>query len=167
MSRRRRFEMKMNNNSTFTLNITSMTDMFTLLLVFLLQNYSTSAVEIKPIDGLNLPLSNSQKNPVDIIQISVSSTEIRVSDKVVAKVANRQIATADVDPQDSNFIQPLFKELQERAKDPKAKKDDDQDNGQVLLQADQNLPYQTLRKVMYTASMAGYPHVKLITVVGN
>lgn len=167
MSRRQRYELKTSGNSTFTLNITSMTDMFTLLLVFLLQNYSTSSVEIKPIDGLNLPMSNSQKNPVDIIQISVSTTEIRVSDKVVAKVSNRQIASADVDPQDSNFIQPLFKELQERAKDPKAKKDDDQDNGQVLLQADQNLPYQTLRKVMYTASMAGFPHVKLITVVGN
>ena len=167
MSRRRRFELDVKNNSTFSLNITSMTDMFTLLLVFLLQNFSTSSVEIKPIDGLNLPVSNSYKNPVDVLQVSISLQDIRVSDKIVAKVANRQIASADVDPQDSNFIQPLFKELQERAKDPKAKKTDDEDNGQILVQADQNLPYQTLRKVMYTASMAGFPHVKLITVVGN
>ena len=167
MSRRRRFSLDVKNNSTFSLNITSMTDMFTLLLVFLLQNFSTSTVEIKPIDGLNLPVSNSYKNPVDVLQVSISLQDIRVSDKIVAKVANRQIASADVDPQDSNFIQPLFKELQERAKDPKAKKTDDEDNGQILVQADQNLHYQTLRKVMYTASMAGFPHVKLITVVGN
>ena len=167
MSRRRRFALDVKNNSTFSLNITSMTDMFTLLLVFLLQNFSTSSVEIKPIDGLKLPVSNSYKNPVDVLQVSISLDDIRVSDKIVAKVANRQIASTDVDPQDSNFIQPLFKELQERAKDPKAKKTDDEDNGQILVQADQNLPYQTLRKVMYTASMAGFPHVKLITVVGN
>ncbi len=167
MSRRRRFSMDMKQNSTFALNITSMTDMFTLILVFLLQNFSTSSVEINPVNGLKLPVSNSFKNPVDILQISVSLDEIRVKDKVVARVQNRQIASADVDPQDSNFIQPLFKELQERAKDPKSQKSDGQDNGQLLLQADQNLPYQTLRKVMYTASMAGFPHVKLITVVGN
>jgi biopolymer transport protein ExbD len=167
MSRRRRFALDIKNNSTFSLNITSMTDMFTLLLVFLLQNFSTSSVEIKSIEGLKLPTSNSYKNPVDILQVSVSLEDIRVSDKIVAKIGNRQIASADVDPQDSNFIQPLFKELQARAQDPKSKKNDDQDNGQILLQADQNLPYQTLRKVMYTASMAGFPHVKLITVVGN
>lgn len=167
MSRRRHFSMDVKQNSTFALNITSMTDMFTLLLVFLLQNFSTSSVEINPVNGMKLPVSNSYKNPVDVLQISVSMDEIRVSDKVVAHVQNRQIASADVDPQDSNFIQPLFKELQERAKDPKAKKGEEEDNGQLLLQADQNLPYQTLRKVMYTASMAGFPHVKLITVVGN
>ncbi len=167
MGRRRRFAMDVKQNSTFALNIASMTDMFMLILVFLLQNFSTTTVEIDPINGMQLPVSNSYKNPVDVLQISISLDEIRVLDKVVARVQSRQIATADIDPQDSNFILPLFKELQERAKDPKAQKGDEQDNGQLLLQADQNLPYQTLRKVMYTASMAGFPHVKLITVVGN
>ena len=167
MSRRRGFELNIKQTSGVALNITSMTDMFMLILVFLLQNFSTSSVEINPVAGMKLPASNSYKNPVDVLQVSVSLDEIRVADKVVAHVQNRQIASAEVDPQDTNFIQPLFKELQERAKDPKAKKKEDEDNGQILLQADQNLPYQTLRKVMYTASMAGFPHVKLITVVGN
>ncbi len=167
MGRRRHFEMDVKQNSTFTLNITSMTDMFTLLLVFLLQNFATSSVELKPVKDLRVPTSNSYKNPVDVLQVSVSEGEIRVSDKVVARVQNRQIASTDIDPQDSNFIKPLFQELQERAHDPKAQKGKDEDNGQILLQADQNLPYQTIRKVMYTASMAGYPHVKLVTVIGN
>jgi biopolymer transport protein ExbD len=167
MTRRRKFELKMAQNSTFTLNITSMTDMFTLLLVFLLQNFATSTVEIEPVKSLSLPSSASAKNPVDVLQVSISLHEIKVADKVVATVQERMIATADVDPQDSNFIQPLFKELQERARDPKAQKDETQENGQILLQADKSLPYQTLRKVMYTASMAGFPHVKLMTVVGH
>jgi biopolymer transport protein ExbD len=167
MSRRKKFEMKPRNNSTFQLNITSMTDMFTLLLVFLLQNFSTSSVQIDPVKNLALPTSNSYKNPVDILQVSVSLDEVKVLDKIVAKILDRNIASADIDPQDSNFILPLFKELQEKAKDPKAKKTEDEDNGQIILQADKSLPYQTLRKIMYTASMAGFPHVKLITVVGN
>lgn len=164
MSRRKRFALNINQNSTFTLSIASMTDMFTLLLVFLLQNFATSSVEIKPQQNLALPTSNSYKNPILSVQISVSTDDIKVNDKLVARIQNRDIASADVDPQDTNFIQPLFKELQAIALDPNVKKDE---KNQIMLQADQNLPYQTLRKVMYTASMAGFPQVKLVTVLGN
>lgn len=164
MSRRRRFELDVKQNSTFTLNITSMTDMFTLMLVFLLQNFAATTVQIEPIDGLRLPMSNTYKNPILAIQISVSNNEIRVGEKVVAKVQNREIANQDVDPQDTNFIKPLFTELQTLAQNPNIKKDE---KNQIMLQADQDLPYQTLRKVMYTASMAGFPQVKLVTVINN
>lgn len=164
MSRRKGYSMNIRHNSTFALNITSMTDMFTLLLVFLLQNFASSTVEIKPVENLALPSSNTTKNPVLSVQISVSQNEIRVGDKAVARIQNREIASADVDPQDTNFIQPLFKELLVIAQDPNIKKEE---KNQIMLQADQDLPYQTLRKVMYTASMAGFPQVKLITVLGN
>ena len=164
MSRRNRRELEIQQNSTFTLNITSMTDMFTLMLVFLLQNFAATTVEIKPVQDLALPASNSYKNPVMSLQISVSKTGIMVGEKLVATINNRDIASADIDPQDTNFIQPLFKELQLIAQDPNIKLEE---KNQIMLQADQDLPYQTLRKVMYTASMAGFPQVKLITVLGN
>ena len=164
MSRRKKFEMNINQNSTFTLNITSMTDMFTLLLVFLLQGFASSTVEIKSEPNLALPQSNSEKNPVTALQILVSQTSIKVGDKQIATMNNRDIASSDIDPQDSNFILPLFKELQAIAQDPNIKKDE---KNMIMLQADQDLPYQTLRKVMYTASMAGFPQVKLVTVLGN
>ncbi|MFN8790010.1 MAG: biopolymer transporter ExbD [Bdellovibrionales bacterium] len=164
MSRRKRFELDVKHNSTFTLNITSMADMFTLLLVFLLQNFATNPVEIKPIDGLRLPTSNTYKNPIISIQVSISTKEIRVGEKVIAQVRDRDVASGDIDPQDTNFIQPLFKELQAVAQDPNLKKEE---KNQIMLQADEGLPYQTVRKVLYTASMAGFPQVKLVTVVGN
>lgn len=164
MSRRKRFETNVKQNSTFALNITSMTDMFTLLLVFLLQNFATSPVEVKPIENLRLPASNTVKNPIMAIQISVSTTEIKVGEKVVAQMSNRDIASAAIDPQDTNFIKPLFQELQTLAQNPNIKPEE---KNQIMLQADQDLPYQTLRKVMYTASMAGFPQVKLVTVIGN
>ncbi len=164
MSRRKGFELNIKQNSTFTLNITSMTDMFTLMLVFLLQNFAATTVEIKTPDGLALPASNTSKNPILSLQIAVSKTEIKIGENVVARIQNREIASTDIDPQDTNFIQPLFKALQAIALDPNIKKDE---KNQIMLQADQDLPYQTLRKVMYTASMAGFPQVKLVTVLGN
>lgn len=164
MSRRTKRELDIKSNSTFTLNITSMTDMFTLMLVFLLQNFAATSVEVKTEQDITLPTSNSYKNPITSLQISVSKTGIKVGEKLVATISNRDIASTDIDPQDTNFIQPLFKELQAIAQDPNIKKDE---KNMIMLQADQDLPYQTLRKVMYTASMAGFPQVKLVTVLGN
>ena len=140
-----------------------MTDMFTILLVFLLQTYAANEVNIDPVAGLRLPSSTSEKNPIDGVKLSVSPTELKFDQIVVAKVQNNQIEQAAIDPHDSNFIKPLFDELQKfNSTNEKLAK-----TGKVLLQADQELPFSTIRKIMYTASMAGFPNLKLVTMVGN
>lgn len=164
MSRRSRYVSPIKKNSSFALNITSMTDMFTILLVFLLQSYSSSEVEILPVKDLRLPASNSTSNPVLGIKVSISKDFIRIDDKIVAGVKNLEVDGKDVDTKDKNFIPHLFQEL-----DQIAKKSDQgpAKEGKILLQADESLPYETLRKVMYTSSMAGFPQLKLVTVVGD
>lgn len=163
---RRRFELP-KQKSTFGLNITSMTDMFTILLVFLLQTYSTSTVEILPEDGLRLPQSSSNTNPVESIKLVVSKTLIKIDKTKIADMKNSDFESKDVDPNDSNFILPLFNELDKLAKDEKLKNDPAVKEGRILLQADAELSYSVLRKVMYTASMAGFPQLKLVTLVGD
>ena len=160
---KRRFEVPIKRNQSFTLNITSMTDMFTILLVFLLQSFAAGEIHIDPISGLRLPSSNSEKNPVNGVKLSASSNEIKVDQKLVAMIVNNQVAQNAIDPNDNQFIKPLFDELM------RLNKDDEKlaKTGKVLLQADQNLPYATLRKIMYTASMAGFPNLKLITTVSE
>jgi biopolymer transport protein ExbD len=171
---RKRFQPKSSANSTFGLNITSMTDMFTILLVFLLQSYSTSQVEINPIEGLRLPISSTDSNPVEGVRVSVSAKELKIGDRTIASLKDAEFSGADVDPHDSNFILPLFRELEKMSKENAAKdiskgekKLAEIDDGRILLQADQSLNYAVLRKVMYTASMAGFPKLKLATVVGE
>lgn len=141
-----------------------MTDMFTIMLVFLLQSYSTAEVQIEPEAGIRLPSSISENNPVDSIKMSISKDAIKIGTQVVATVQGNQVAGKDIDPQDSNFIIPVFNELDKLAKE--ATKGPAKD-GKILLQADSSLPYATIRKVMYTASMAGFPQLKLVTIVGN
>ena len=161
--KRKRFSVDVKKNQTFGLNITSMTDMFTILLVFLLQTYSTNDVQIEPAAGLRLPQSNTNRNPVDGLKISLSPTELLFDKTKIASVENNIIEVGAIDPNDSNFIKPLFEQLQKFNKEnEKSAK-----IGKVLFQADQNLPYSAIRKVMYTASMAGFPNLKMVTVVGN
>lgn len=167
MSRRRRYESPVKKNSTFTLNITSMTDMFTILLVFLLQTYSTSNVEIIPDNNIRLPQSATMVSPTEAIKLSISSTELKIDQTKLADVKNADFMPQDLEDKDTNFIKPLFQELDRIAKSETEKDKDFVKDGKILLQADKELPYSTLRKVMYTASMAGFPQLKLVTIVGD
>lgn len=178
MSRRSRYTPKKSANSTFTLNITSMTDMFTLLLVFLLQSYSTAEIQVTPDPGQSLPVSNTEANPILAVQVSVTSSELKIADRTIASVSGSDFEKSAMDPNDSNFITPLFKELEKMSKDEKAKEelaatdptiklDKGILEGRILVKADSSLPYGTIRKIMYTASMAGFPKMKMATVVGD
>lgn len=165
MSRRRRWEMPRKQNSTFTLNITSMTDMFTIMLVFLLQTYSTADVQIVPDSAVRLPTSASMTNPTEAIKLSISEQGLKMEETKLADLKNADFLPQDLESTDTNFIKPLFEQLDKIAKESPDKVHVKE--GRILLQADKELPYATLRKVMYTASMAGFPQLKLITLVGE
>jgi biopolymer transport protein ExbD len=194
MSRRSRYQPNRAKN-TFALNITSMTDMFTILLVFLLQSYSTAEIQVTPDKGQELPVSSSESNNVPAVQVSLTKEELRIDDRVIASLKDFNFNSGDIDSNDTNFVVPLFKELQKTFANEKAKQDQyDKDvangtlpivkdqfghdipapkpnqgilEGRIIVKADQNFSYGVLRKVMYTASMAGFPKMKMATVVGR
>jgi len=161
--KRVRFKPEIKRTQSFSLNITSMTDMFTILLVFLLQTFASAEVQIDPVEGLRLPSSTTEKNPVTGVKISLTNSALTIETQLLAQLQNNEFIGGAIDPNDSSFIKPLFEALQKinNNKDAKEKP------GKILFQADQELPYSVLRKVMYTASMAGFPNIKLVTVVGN
>lgn len=162
---RKRYQVPIKKNSTFSLNITSMTDMFTLLLVFLLQTYSTAEVQVDQENGIRLPSSNIETNLVNGVKISLTNSLLKIDNKEIASVKNNDIDPASLDKNDIQFIRPLFNELDHIAKEKSNEKY--VKDGIVLFQADKTLPYSTLKKVMYTASMAGFTQIKFITIVGN
>lgn len=165
--RRTRFTVPIKRNQTFTLNITSMTDMFTILLVFLLQTFAAGEVTIDPIKDLNLPSSSTDKNPVLGVKLAISPTELVFDQRKIASVVDSAIEASAIDINDSNFIKPLFEELQKINKSDKESDKQMAKNGRILFQADRELPYSTIRKIMYTASMAGFPNLKLVTTASK
>jgi len=162
--RRGRFTLK-GEQKTFSLNITSMTDMFTILLVFLLQTYTTSDFIVDPEPGVSLPISNVQTNPTKALKVSLTKTELKIEGRTIASLGPAgDFVKTDLESTDENFVKPLFAELQKAAKDST---DPSVKDGKLLFQADSSLSYGILRKVMYTASMAGFPKLKMATVVGD
>jgi biopolymer transport protein ExbD len=153
--------------SSFKIQITSMVDMFVILLVFLLKTYSTSPVNITPKDGMRLPESSSLTDPVDVVKLMVSEDGVFVEDKKVMELDKGRIPASMVDPKDASFLRALYDALDEHAKLAKgisAVNDSFEFDGKILMQADRALTYDVLQKVMYTSMMAGYADVKLAVV---
>lgn len=166
---RRRYSIRTKQNSSFGLNITSMTDMFTIMLVFLLQTYATSEIQITPEAGLRLPLSNSEANPVNALQITLSKQALKIGERSILQLQQGQIEAKDTDAKDRNFIPQLFRELKSLNGTEGSMVISKQaiEEGRLLLLADSNLSYEVIRKVLYTASMAGFPKLKMATIVGE
>lgn len=153
--------------ATFKIQVTSMVDMFVILLVFLLKSYSTSPVNITPNEKLTLPVSASTKDPVDVLKLVVSKAGIFVEDKKVVDLQAGSLAVKDVDATDTQFIRALYEALDEQAKKARtiaSVNEEMEFDGKVIMQADRALPYELLRKVMYTSMMAGYADVKIAVV---
>lgn len=156
-----------NKKSTFILQLTAMVDMFTIMIVFLLKSYSTSAVHITPQEGLKLPNSSSYSQPVEALKLIVALDGVYVDDSKVLIMKDGKLGGAELDPNDPDFIKPLYEKLNEIAEKSKSIADVNEEHefeGKVVMQADSRLNYKTLKKVMYTASMAGYADMRLATI---
>lgn len=159
------------SQSTFKIQITSMVDMFVILLVFLLKSYSTSPIQINPSKDLRLPQSTSTTEPqAEALKLVVSKQGIYVEDKKIISLSAGQLNSTDVAANDPRFIKALFEALDKEAEKSKSiskLNDTVHFEGHILMQADRDLPYGLLQKVMYTSSMAGYADLKLAVAVDN
>ncbi len=150
--------------SSFKIQITSMVDMFVIILVFLIKSYSTSPINIQPTQDMTLPVSSVDADPIDVVKLMVSKKGIFLEEKKVIDFENGGLMKKDLDTNDPLFIAALFKELDTKAKmvkDISKVNDTLEFDGKILMQADKDLAYSILQKVMYTSMLAGYSDVKL------
>lgn len=140
------------------LNLTSMMDAMTIILLFLLKTYSTHGQIVSPSKDLVLPYSFSQEPPKKKLTVSVTRENISVSDKVIVPVRS-------IRP-DVPIIAPLYQELKKRAEEAKQNEElyaipFDQE---VLIQGDQEIPFQLLFKVLYTCGQSEFNKLRLLTI---
>jgi len=161
------WELRRNKQSTFPLQITSMIDMFTIILVFLLKSYASSAVDMAPSKDVVLPASTSSQQAVEALKVLVSDKGIYVDDKQIVALQNGVFPKSALDAQDEKFVRPLYDALKAQADKTKgiAKQNESVNfEGKVIFQGDQRLNYKILKKIMYTAAFAGYTDFKFAVV---
>lgn len=154
----------------FDIDITSLLDILTILLVFLLQSYNSSGVIINVPKGIELPKSASESLNTFGVNVQVSKTQIWVDDTEV--VNTDSVDQGTLFDEGGRRIVPLYNELvkiketikQSEKLSPQAKKF----SGVANLVVDKSLKYNYLKRVMYTCAAAGFKEFKFVVLTkGN
>lgn len=156
------------------LNINSMMDMMTIILVFLLKSYSASDVSVAPSDNLTLPFSTAQKAPEVAVNLVLEQQQIIVDGQPVIQLtkkmdeeSGKELVAIPEDAIQGQNISDLYDVLYEKAEQAKklGERTDNPDlafKGRILLQVDKEMPFAVLRSVMYTAGQAQFGEFKFV-----
>ncbi len=139
------------------LNLTSMMDMFTIILVFLLKTYATEGNLIQPTESLTLPKSTIQTAPETALDLVVSKEMVMLNDKPIADLKS-------VKKGKGYIIQSLRDELLFHAREARKMevRYGVRFSGKVTIQGDKDMEYKDLIKVMATCGASEYPNMRLI-----
>lgn len=158
--RSRRQARKNRDGSNVKLNITSMMDMFTIILVFLLKSYSTQGQLITPAEGLMLPKSEIERGAKQALSVKISQNTIAVEDEIVV---GRQ-GFEDLLSQKEFLIPSLHNILKKHEEEARKSSEmfGKEFSGEITIQGDKDIPYNVITRVMYTCGQAGFPVMNLI-----
>ncbi len=154
----------------FDIDITSLLDILTILMVFLLQSYNSSGVVINVPKEIEIPRSSSETINSFGVNIQVSKSQIWIDDKEIMNATTTD--DTQLFDEGGRRIIPLFNELvkiketikQSEKLSPKAKPF----SGVANLVVDKSIKYDYLRRVMYTCAAAGYKEFKFVVLAqGN
>jgi len=155
-------------NEEMQLQITSMADIFTIILVFLLKSYASGAVTVSPTTGTLLPEAHAGDPPVEALKLEISKDAIQVDGQPVMKLNAFAFESADVQGNGISVV--LSKALEQQrhkqmliAQSNSSVKVD----ARILVLSDQKTPYSTLKSVLASAASQGYTDFKLAVVRGD
>lgn len=135
-----------------TIMLTSLIDIFTVLVFFLIVN-SENQVNLPSNDSLTLPKSVSDQLPQKKLSVLITPTDIFVEEQKVA-------AIKDIIGSDADVIPTLADELKYRAKKiPPTVNAEGVPEREIYIMGDKDIPYSLLRKVMVTCSLNDFSKI--------
>ncbi|WP_290518490.1 biopolymer transporter ExbD [Alcanivorax sp.] len=132
-----------------TLNLTSLMDIFTILLIFLLVN-NNNAAKLPDNQDIQLPESIAQELPTEVLTIQVSPVDIIVEGQKIAD-------TETIRNQEERTVAALVEELNFRASQGLAISPDE--DREIMILADRSVPYSVIKKLMRSCMETPYTQV--------
>ena len=142
-------------------------DAVTIILIFLLMNFSTDPMKVTPHEKLQLPLSTTMLNAKEkTTTLTVAADGILVDDKPVVTIKNNKVDTSDPNtltiPQLKDRLDQVVKERKELAA---ALKQNFKDIITIIVHGETH--YRLINKVIYTAGQATFTKFKFAVVKGG
>ncbi len=146
--------MSRNRGRVTSMNLTSLMDVFTILVFFLLVNTGSVQVMESPKNML-LPESLVETKPRETVVIFVSPEEVLVQGRAVANVS-------DILDAEAEFIEPIAAELAVLKENVVGINTMVvAESQEVTILADKSVPFVVVRKIMSTCTGEGYENVSL------
>lgn len=146
-----------------SLQITSMADIFTILLVFLLKGLASDAIQIAPANATTLPAGAHATNIPEIaLQVEITKVDLLVEKEKIVALSDLQKGM-QADQTIPLLSQRLVKE-RERQKLISQSNDSVKVSNQVIILADQSVPFSMIKPVLKTLAAQGYSEVKFAAI---
>jgi biopolymer transport protein ExbD len=139
--------------SLLVLNITSMLDMFTILIIFLLKSYSAEGIILTIPADLHLPHSTTQSAPEPGLVVEVSKNVLVVDGKML------DVDLKEIRDSERLIIDSLYDHLITKARqyeEISALNPNAGFTGRLILEGDREIPFRLLKKILYTCGQAGF-----------
>jgi biopolymer transport protein ExbD len=150
------------------LNIYPMMDMMTILLVYLVMQFSSGAAEIVQSEELQIPTSTSRVEAAQVLSVIISNSEIVVEGKHVVPLRNGKVDSSQKQGGSNGWlITPLFKNLKQhrdRLKMIAAKNTQRPFRGRVRIVADKRTPFRTVGEVVYSLGQAEFGSIRFVVL---
>jgi len=154
---RRIKRMSRNRLKITKMNLTSLMDVFTILVFFLLVN-SGSVELVEAPKNVTLPESREESKPRETVVIFVSAEDVLVQGELVARVD-------DILEEREGTIDPINARLAELKKNiVGASTLTVAASQEVTILADKSVPFVVIRKIMSTCTDEGYENVSLAVI---
>ena len=136
------------------MGLTSLMDIVSIIVVYLLKSYASDPVLITPIADQKIPMSKADSAIQEGTPVYLSDRAIIVLEKKVLALQEGKTG----DEVSGNLIDPLYDILSEEAEKAKQMSENRGKawDSRLILVGDERLPFETLVKVMYTAGKAEY-----------
>ena len=134
-----------------SINLVSMIDIFTILIIYLLVN--TAAVQIVGAEQVDLPSSVAVEPPRENVSVILTKDDVLVDGKAVMKVADIR--------ENGPAVIPLLKQSLLEAAPLAASPGSADEGGEVNILADKSVPYSLLKKIMTTCADARFAKISL------
>lgn len=140
------------SGGTFRPQLTSLIDVMTILLVFLIKSFSVEGNLVTPSDNLALPISTSNVKPDPVTTIEISRNSLIAEGNVLAE--HRSFVSSD-----SMVIPELLTWFTKRNGSQ-----EQNNNREIMIQSDREVEFNIVKRVMYTCSRAGYSDFSVLVI---
>jgi len=143
------------------LNMVSLMDIFTILVFFLLVS-STSVQDLPNTKEIKLPESIAEQLPKETVVIMVGHSDIVVQGKKIADVdAVKRIDKPEIDALKQELDRISKRQIVATTPDGKPVP------REVTIMGDKEVPYDLLKKIMFTCTRANYTNISLAVMRKN